>query len=271
MRATRPARVERMHLSTTVWFGLWALAFLVGASGCATKRYLSPNRLPYDMLSMPYRQTQLKASPTLDVLGIADTSEYQLDDEDVGRTLLTQSNVAVALSGQSEDTYKTWVNLIVFDEYRMTAARKYFFCSDERATVAPDNPRRLLIPPRRGVIFDSQCVLPPEILTTPYATEEARLIAIVRWQADQFATDVQDLTGAAGSMQANELVALSSRMMNQTFRGVLGELAQSPGLARDLAREEGFAFPHLSLNEGRIHLTVTNDVVTTKIRVNLPM
>ena len=208
MRAKRLAGTERMRLSTTVWFGLWALALLVGGSGCVTKRYLPPNRLPYETLSTPYRQTQLKASPTLHVLGIADTWEYQLDDKDVGRTLLTQSNVAVALSGQSDDTFKTWVNLVVFDQARMTARRKHFFCSDERAIVAPDNPRRVLIPPRRGLIFDSQCVLPSRLLTTPYATEEARLIAVVRWLGDQFSADVKDLTGSATDpTQANELVS----------------------------------------------------------------
>ncbi len=272
MRAKRPAGTERTGWNTTVWLGLWALALLGTASGCVTKRYLPPNQLPYDKLAAPYRHTQIKASTTLDVLGLIDTPEYQLDSDKIGRQLLSQSDLAVAVSGQSDDTFKTWVNLIVFDERRMTARRKYFFCSDERATVRPDNPKRLLIPPRRGVIFDAQCVIGPEIQTVPYATEEARLLAIVRWLAEQYSTDVQDLTaGAAPSVQPNELVSTSGLMMNQVFQGILSELAGSPGLTRDLASEDGVAFPHISLNEGRIHLTVTNDVVTARIRVNLPM
>jgi len=272
MRAERPVSTRCPNLSRVAWFGLLALALLGSTPGCATRRYLSPNRLPYAKLAAPYYHTQIKASTTLDVLGIADAPDAQLESEDVGRQLLNQSDVAIALSGRSDDTFKTWVNLIVFDEHRMTARRKYFFCSDERATVVPDDPGRLLIPPRRGVVFDGECVLPPEIQTTPYATEEARLIAVVRWLADQFTTDVQDLTGdATRSVQANELISTSGLMMSQVFRGVLGELARSPGLTRRLASDEGVEFPHISLDKGRIHLAVTNDVVTVRIRVNLPM
>jgi hypothetical protein len=271
MRAARPAIAKRRALAGAARVGLLALALLCSASGCATRRYLSRNRLAYTRLAAPYSRTQIKASTTLDVLGIVDAPDYRLDSQDVGRQLLNQSDLAIALSGQSRDTFKTWVNLIVFDEFRMTARRKYFFCSDERATVAPDEPSRLLVPPRRGIIFDAECVLPPDILTTPYATDEARLIAVIRWLADQFATDVHDLTrDATKSVQANELVSISGLMMNQTFRGALDELVRSPGLARSLAGKEGVEFPHISLNEGRIRLTVTNDVVTTRIRVNLP-
>jgi hypothetical protein len=53
--------------------------------------------------------------------------------------------------------------------------------------------------------------------------------------------------------------------------GVLGELTCASGLTRNLSDEKGVEFPHISLDTGRIHLTVTNDVVTVKIRVNLPM
>lgn len=261
----RRGRIGGVNPALPVGLGLWALALLGGTSGCA-------NRLPYATLAAPYHDTQINASTTLDVLAMAESPQYQLESEHVGQQLVSQSDLAIALSGQSADAFKTWVNLVVFDEYRMTAARKYFFCCDERAARAPDHPKRLLVPPRRGIAFDAQCVLPPEIQTTPYTTEEARLVAIVRWLADQFGADVRDLTGGAtASIQTNELVSTAGMMMNQVFRGALGELAASPGLTRSLAGDEGVAFPHISLNEGHIHLTVTNDVVTTKIRVNLPM
>lgn len=272
MRAERLARARRMRLSTMLWLGLAALALLGGVCGCVARRYLSPNRLPYETLSAPYRLTQLKASTTLDVLGLADAPPYQLDSKDVGRQFLNQGDSTIALSGRSDDTFKAWVNLIAFDESRRTARRKYFFCSDERATVVPDDPGRVLVPPRRGLVFDCQCVLPPEIVTAPYATEEARLIATVRWLVEQLNGDLRAVTGdTTRPMQTNELISLAGMMMNQTFRGVLGELARTPGLTLDLAGERGVAFPHVSLDQGRIHLAVINDVVTVKIRVNLPM
>ena len=240
--------------------------------GCALKRYWPSNPLPYETLKAPYRLTHLKTSTTLDVLGIVDTPEYSIDRKTAGSRLLNQSNTAIALSGRSKDTFKTWVNLIVFDASRLTVRRKYFFCSDERATSEPDRPTRVLIPPRSGIVFDTQCLLPADIQTTPYATEEARLIAIVRWLSEQYGTDAEDLTSdPTQPVQANELVSLSAMMMNQVFQGVLGELVGTPGLTRSLANDEGVEFPHLSLGTGHIQLTVTDDVVTVKIRVNLPM
>ncbi len=154
----------------------------------------------------------------------------------------------------------------------MTARRKYFFCVDERATTAPTARGQHLIPPRKGLVFDAELVLAPEIQTTPYATEEARRLAIVGWLMDRFAADVQNLTGEPGqSAQANELVSLAAMMMNQTFRGLRLELNQSPGLARQLSDPKGVAFPHLNMKQGRIHLTTANGLTTVTLRVNLPM
>ena len=272
MRAERLASAEGGSLSKVVWLGLWALALLGGVCGCATRRYLPSNQLPYETLAAPYRLTQLKTSTTLDVLGIIDAPEYQIKSKAAGVRLLNQSNTAIAVSGQSSDTFKTWVDLIVFDESRLTARRKYFFCSDERATSQPDRPTRVLIPPRSGIVFDAQCVLPADLQTTPYATEEARLMAIVRWLSEQYGADAKNLTDdPTQPVQANEYVSLSAMMVNQDFQGLLIELTATPGLTRGLADDQGVEFPHISLGAGRIRLAVSDDIVTVKIHVNLPM
>ena len=154
----------------------------------------------------------------------------------------------------------------------MTARRKYFFCVDERATTAPTARGQRLFPPRKGLIFDAELVLSPEIQTTPYATEEARQLAIVNWLMERFAHDVRSLVGTSGeSTQANELVSLAGMMMNQTFEGLRIELDKSPGLARSLTGSKGVAFPHISMNEGRLRLTTAAGVTTATLRVNLPM
>ncbi len=151
----------------------------------------------------------------------------------------------------------------------MTARRKYFFCIDERATTAPTPEGEHLILPRRGLIFDAELVLAPEIQTTPYATEEARQLTIVRWLIDRFAADVRSLTDEPA--QANELISVAAMMMNQTFEGLRIELDKSPGLARHLSDPKGIAFPHISMNEGRLRITTTAGVTTATLRVNLPM
>ncbi len=268
MRAKRPKEINFRNGS----LGLLALALLFSACGCTSLPRVIKPKLPYDRMAIPYNRTQIKGSSSLDVLSLAEAPEYQFDSKVVEKKLLSQSNTMVALSGQNTNGRKTWVNMFVFDERRMTAKRKYFFCSDEKATVNPSQPDRRIFPARKGILFDAQFVLDSDILTAPYATAEARQIAIIRWLAEQYSYDVRSLTGQAGQpVAANELVSLSGMMMNQVFQGVLLALNKSPGLARNLRDPQGVQFPHISLDTGRIQMIVTTDVVTLKIRVNLPM
>lgn len=254
--ASRKARAARATL---------LMAALLSASvlcGCGAPR------LSYDKLATPYAAAQLGRSTSLEVLNVARNPAYQFDSDEVEQVLLTQSDTVISFSGQSDDERKTWLNLIAFDEFRMTTRRKYFFCIDERA---PDS-RDLLFPSRKGILFDAQFVIDPEILTTPYATEEAQLIAILQWLAGQFARDVSALVGdPADPAQGSEVIVLSGAMVNQVFQGVLVQLDKSPGLAKNLSDPRGIPFPHMSLGEGRIHLFTQNDLAAVKIRINLPM
>ncbi len=271
MRADASRRRNRTGLAHAA-LRLAALWFFSGLCGCAALSYIPPEQLPYAKLADPYTRTQLKTSTTLDVLSLAQAPSYQFDPDSVGKLLLSQSDTAAALTGQSKNGLKSWVNIIVFDEYRLTARRKYFFCSDERATVSATDPKHYLIPPRKGLLFDAELVLDPQLRTTPYATEETRQLAVIRWLAEQVNADVRALTGSDEKpAHANELVALAGMMMNQVFRGILIELDKSPGLTRSLGEPRGVAFPHVSLDTGHIQMLVRDDVATVKIRVNLPM
>jgi len=254
-------------------FGLVTLAgSLLALCGCMVLPYVSAEPLAYTRLAGPYRHTQLKTSTTLDALSAFDVPDYRLDPNAAGPQLVNQSAAMVAVSGRSTDGFKTWVTLIAFDEHQMTARRKYFFCVDEQAITAPTARGQRLIPPRKGLIFDAELVLSPEIQTTPYATEEARQLAIVHWLMERFAEDVRSLVGTSGeSTQANELISLSGMMMNQVFDGLRIELDKSPGLARSLTGRKGVAFPHINMNEGRLRLTTASGVTTATLRVNLPM
>ena len=246
-----------------------ALLFATGITGCS---YVRSDKLPYAKLALPYDRTQLQSTTALDVLNLAHDPAYQFSPREAEPVLLTQSDTAIAYSGRSTSGRKTWLDLIVFDGSGMTAARKYFFCIDERATVDPGRPRHVLFPPHQGLLFDSEFTIDPDVLTTPYATEEAQKIAIVRWLAERFKDDVTALVGSLRNpTQGNEQITVSSMMVNQVFQGILTELAQSPGLAKNLATEQGIQFPHLSLGTGRLRLLVENDTAIVTIRVNLPL
>lgn len=240
-------------------------------SGCGAGGYLS-DKLPYSKLAIPYAAAQIGRSTSLDVLNLSRDGAYEFDPGQVDQALLTQSDTAVAYSGRSRDTRKSWLNLIAFDEYRMVARRKYFFSIDERLERVPDNPKKLLFPPRKGIVFDAQFVIDPEVLTTPYATEEAQQAAIVRWLAGQFERDIVALIGDPKKpAQGSEVIVLSDAMVRQVFQSILVELARSPGLAKNLADEQGVRFPHMSLGKGHIRMVTQNDLGAVKIRVNLSM
>jgi hypothetical protein len=126
--------------------------------------------------------------------------------------------------------------------------------------------------PRKGLLFDSEFVVDPEVLTTPYATEEAQKIAIVKWLAERFQNDVTALIGRPQApAQGNEQIVVSSMMVHQVFQAILTELGQSPGLAKNLGTGQGVRFPHPSLGEGRLRLLVNNDTAVMTIRVNFPL
>jgi hypothetical protein len=268
MTTGRPPRKGREANTVRGTLCLAALLFASALSGCSNVG----NGLSYARLALPYSHTQLRSSTTLDVLNVARDPAYQFQPRQAEPVLLTQSDTAVAYSGRSADGRKTWLNLIAFDEFRMTAGRKYFFCLDERITTDPVLLRQSLFPWRKGLLLDGELLVDPEVLTTPYATDEAQKIAVLKWLAERFQNDVTALVGSPRSpVQGNEQITISAMAVNQLFQAILTELAQSPGLAKDLATGQGVSFPHPSLNEGRVRLLVENDTASVTVRINLPL
>ena len=272
MTTGRPRIIRRKAKAVRGILCMAALLFAICLSGCGALGYLPPERLPYAKLAFPYANTQLKTGATLDVLNLARAPEYQFERGVADELLLTQSDTAVAFSGRSKDKRKSWLTMVVFDEYRLTAKRKYFFLVDERAETVPTQPGRYLVPPRKGLVFDSQFVVDPEILTTPYATQEAQKVAMVRWLADQFQKDMTALVGSSDApARGSALLSISGMMMRQAFTGLLVELDKSPGLAQTLADAQGMEFPHISMNKGRARLLVQDDLAAMTLRVNFPL
>lgn len=251
------------------WF--LALAVFLGARGCSPAGYLPLERLTYEDLSAAYTHTELGTSSTLDVLGMIRSPDYKLPPHLVGTELLSQGDTIVASSGKSRDSYKTWFYLAAFDEHNMTARRKYFFLIDEKVRILPSDPKRYVIPPRRGLMFDCEMVFGPEVIARPFATEEAKQVAILRQVADSLRRDIDGLNGRKGdSGQGNEILAVSGMLMNQVFEAALLELSKSPVLAAKLGDAAGVKFKHLSFDPSRIRMLVDNDRVAVRIVLGLP-
>ena len=260
MRAAEP-KIERRAQVENLVFCLFTFIFSCGLCGCSVVSHLQPEQHPREALSACYDQTKLKTSSTLDVLGKIQTLEGEL---------VSQSDTIVASSGQGKKGYKNWFTMVAFDEYKMTAKRKYFFLIDEKARVSPTKLKRFLAAPRRGLVFDSQIVLGTEVLNKPYATDEAKQIAILRQVAASLREDISELSGNTnGPSQGNKMLTVSGMLINQAFEAALLELSKSPVLGKRLGDRSGVEFNHINLDKGQIRMVVEGDIVTVKIGLGL--
>jgi len=231
--------------------------------GCSVWRYVQPEELSYEKLSVSYHRIRLKTS-SVDALRIIRAPGYdELGPSFTGKHLLSQSDTATASVGQSKDGYKTWFTMVSFDEANTTAQRKYFYLVDERALLKPTSLGHLQILPKPGLIFDSQMVLQIDVLGKPYVTEQARQIAALMHIAENLSKDVEQLS------QDNQTLVVAGMLMNQVLAAVLLELDKSPVLANRLSDKSGVQFNHISFDEGRIGMTIENNIVTVKIRLGL--
>lgn len=199
------------------------------------------NQRVYDV----YASTTLNRSTSSDVLAAFGTPGYGL---------LSQSKSIIALVGQKKQGYKTWLNMVAFDESEPIARRRYVFISDEK-------PRQLFVTPWEGVYFDCQMVLPKEVLAEPYANENARRIAILK----QVGADTRKDAGEIG--KDNKDVDICGMVIGQAIDAVLVKLKESPSLATLLSEPKGLEFVHASYDKGKLRMVITGDEVTVGLRM----
>ena len=215
-------------------------------AGCSVVEFFTPEEPPsYEQIYACYQQTMLKKSTSADVLALFDRPEY---------ALVSQSKSIIALAGQKKKGYKTWFDMVSFDENELIAKRKYAFVSDER-------PKQLFVEPWEGVDFSCQMVLTRQILDEPYANENARRIAILK----QVGADSRKDTAEVGA--DNEMIGLCGMIVGQTIDTVTTKLDKSPALAARLSEPNGLSFEHVSYNKGLLRMVVEDDVVTMKMRL----
>jgi hypothetical protein len=215
-------------------------------SGCSIWGFVKPEGPPSNaQVYAVYRQTVLKQSTSADVLAAFGQPKY---------ALLSQSKSIIALAGQKEKGYKTWLNMVAFDENELIARRKYVFIADER-------PRQLFVEPWEGVYFDCKMVLPREVLDEPYASENARRVAILK----QVGADMRRDTSEVGT--DNEVVEVCGMVAGQAIDGVAVKLSSSPALATRLTDPGGLEFEHAGFDKGLLRMAVEDDVVTVRIRL----
>jgi len=227
-----------------------AFAFLplviFGICSCGVVEYFKRERPPSDAeLYESYNEIELGVSGSGEVLAVIHDPEYEL---------LSQSKSVIAAFGQKKKGYKSWFNIVAFDENKLTAKRKYFFIVDEKAKGLPYVPKRRLR-------FESRMVIESEVLDEPYVDQNARQIAILRQVVANFHRDVDEVKAD------NKKLDVCRMLINQTLETVLRELDESPVLASKLSSAEGVDFDHITLGKGSISMSVDEDIVDVRVRV----
>lgn len=250
------------------WFSVVAV-LSCGLCGCSVVQSFQPESPSYDRLSAVYDNTQLGTTPSLDVLEMVRVPKHEAS-ESTEAHLVSQSDTIIAAFGRGEQGYATWFTMVTFDEHTMAARRKYFYVVDEKVNVPLTQPIHFLTEPKRGLMFDCQTVLESDVLSQPYATEQAKQIAILRRLEEDFRRDLQELSQDKDSPgRSDETLSVSGMLVSQVFDAVMLELRQSPVLAGALKAGSGLEFDHISFDKGRIRLLVEGDVATVKIRLGL--
>jgi len=212
--------------------------------GCAVLDFVKPDSPPYyRQLWETYNHIKLEESTAADVLSIIRSSEYEL---------LSQSKSVIASLGQKKKTYHTWLNMVVFDENKLTAKRKYLLVINEK-------PKILFAEPWEGLTYDCEMELEPEVLDEPYSNENARRITILKQVRKNAREDIAEVSSD------NKMVDICGMVINQALEAVLVKLDRSPAAASKLNEPAGVKFEHIGFNKGKIQMVVEDDIVTVKI------
>jgi len=214
--------------------------------GCSAINFATPEGPPYtNDIYAGYRQVQLKTSTSADALTaiVRDANE-----------LVSQSKSVIAAAGAKKRGNKRWFKMVAFDENELIARRKYVFIVDER-------PKTLFVEPWESVDFDCQMVLDNDVLSEPYASENARRVAILKRVSQDTRKDVSEVGTDNKALEVNGMI------VNQALATVLTDLDASPVLASKLSEPRGLGFEHTSFDKGLIWMTVEGDIVTIKLRL----
>lgn len=253
------SQVKSFALPLFVFVISWGLC---GCSTVSTYLGLQKEEPAYEeQLLAAYNRTKLNKSITLDVLPMLQSSKHEF---------LSQSDSVVAALGQGKEGYKTWFEMVTFDEYKLTAKRKYFFLVDEKITRSPTNPRYIFFAPRRGLAFDCEMAMSKQVRDESYETEGAAQIAILKQVWKDLRKDIDELgQDVGGGGQNSKSLDICGMLLNQAFETIMLTLETSPVLATKLSERGGVEFEHINFDKGGIQMVVEGDIVRVKIRLGV--
>ena len=235
------------NVTLLVLVGL-CVVFAIVLSGCeemGLTKWFKKNGLTDKEIARAYHLTELRRSTAADVLPMI----YMPD-----HSLLSQSAKVLAAQGDKKKGKKQWFTMVSFDENDLLAKRKYLM-------FVYDKPDQWFPVPSAGFRFDCQLVLEGEILEEPYADENTRQIAMMKFARQTVHDDIVEVK------EDNKAFEISGAMINQSLEAVLRDLDESPALAAKLSDDAGLDFQHHSFDRGKIQMTSDEKTMTIKMRL----
>jgi len=230
--------------------------------GCSTvSPWARARRLFYEKkLPSPYNQIKVKDSVIHDAVPKIQRLGDKLDPDLEGAEIISHSSNVVVSLGQSKDGYKTWFNMVTFQENKLNVIRKYFFIVD-------DKPGYFQLGPGGGLRFDCEMALQKHLLDDPDAAEHTRQITTLRHVLENLHTDMDELSDDTDTPgQENKMLEICRILINQTFDAVLLKLNSSPMSATRLSQADGAEFNHINFGKGTIQMVSVGNTVRVKIR-----
>lgn len=242
----------RISLCCSVLLAAAAGCFLFFCGGCSemavwgdAAEFVTPEGPPdFNETFDWYEFVQLRQSSSADVLSLIYLPNYEL---------LSQSKSVIAVTGEKKQKdFKAWFKMVGFDENDMMVRRKYLFIEDER-------PKVILKSPQENANFDCQMVIDSEVLNKPYANNNAKQIAILKYVLESFRKDAREVR------LDNKRFSLLSMMVNQALENALTHIQASPALVQRLIEPAGVKLPHPNMGRSQVRMLVEDDIVKVHI------
>lgn len=190
-----------------------------------------------------FYSTTLKLSKSSDIM-----ATIKNDQE-----LLSQGGNVIASWNQRKNGNNLWFNAVAFDEENLTAKAKYSFAYEQYD-------RTLYVNAVRKIRIDMQAVADADLLAGPYASENDRMIAVLKQVVKNFKDDMSKVSGDSQTLTSGTLTA------TRTLSEIITKLQQTPAMAAQLSEPAGMQYQQMNVGQSHVRMLIEDDIVKIKIK-----
>ena len=252
-----------MLLDRTAWRGIRIGLFcLLLMNGCTVRSTHSKQNAPFEQLLDAYRAVHLRISSASEIQARIE----QLEQGAIPKGSIVRGENVLACVSRNDDERSCWFGLFTFAPEDTTSSRKVLYYLNERTRITPTEPRRVLFPSRKVLIFDTEVVLSEKVRV--FSDQATPYMAVLKKTAVDLLADIRRVRGMY--QLSNNPLEVSGLLMNQVLRDALLALERTPALIQQLDGPAGVPFTHTSLGQGRLSMEIMSETAWIHIEIGLP-